>query len=325
MICKRWDQVIIVSEKADTSTNKVMAFLQSSSIPTIRLGENIPIENLSIYVNSINIELNNYVNIIFTDNNANTSFWYRRSNFSFSQQNDNMFLNYLEKESTNIKEFLHKLEKRISLGSHDKEIKNNLILDLTNASQIGFVIPNTLLTTSKKALIKFSEVFNKIITKPLRNYPMFKQDNNYWSSKGAFLLKDSNISILSERFSPTLFQEYIEKTYEIRVFYLKGEIYSMAIFSQLDEKTKNDYRNYNQVKPNRNVPYQLPLEMEEKIRFFMERSGLDTGSLDIIRATDGRFVFLEVNPCGQFDWLSSRCNYYLEQKIAHYLAYGTID
>ena len=93
----------------------------------------------------------------------------------------------------------------------------------------------------------------------------------------------------------------------------------MAIFSQSDEKTKTDYRNYNRVKPNRNVPYKLPQDVEDKICLFMDASGLDTGSIDIIKSTDGRYVFLEVNPCGQFDWLSGNCNYYIEQKIAHYL------
>ena len=28
------------------------------------------------------------------------------------------------------------------------------------------------------------------------------------------------------------------------------------------------------------------------------------------------FVFLEVNPVGQFGWVSKNCNYYLEKKIA---------
>jgi glutathione synthase/RimK-type ligase-like ATP-grasp enzyme len=47
---------------------------------------------------------------------------------------------------------------------------------------------------------------------------------------------------------------------------------------------------------------------------------LDTGSIDIVRTTDGRYVFLEVNPVGQFGMVSVPCNYNLELKVAKYLA-----
>ena len=101
---------------------------------------------------------------------------------------------------------------------------------------------------------------------------------------------------------------------------MAGDFYSMAIFSQNDEKTKLDYRNYNREKPNRNVPFQLPEKIETLARKFMEQSQLDTGSIDFIVDEKGEFIFLEVNPNGQFDWLSNNCNYYIEKKIAKYLS-----
>ena len=51
----------------------------------------------------------------------------------------------------------------------------------------------------------------------------------------------------------------------------------------------------------------------------MKKLKLETGSLDFIKTTDDRLVFLEVNPVGQFGMVSSPCNYYLEKKIAEYL------
>lgn len=93
----------------------------------------------------------------------------------------------------------------------------------------------------------------------------------------------------------------------------------MAIFSQLDEKTKYDYRNYNEEKPNRNVPIRLPEHISKKIVNFINNSNLDTGSIDLIYTHEKEFVFLEVNPVGQFGWVSKNCNYYLEKKIALHL------
>ena len=54
-------------------------------------------------------------------------------------------------------------------------------------------------------------------------------------------MRDSVVS-LPDTFYPSLIQEEIEKVYEVRVFYLKGKCYAMAIFSQKNEKTQLDYR-----------------------------------------------------------------------------------
>lgn len=93
----------------------------------------------------------------------------------------------------------------------------------------------------------------------------------------------------------------------------------MAIFSQNDNKTSVDFRNYNLKKPNRVVPYKLPSYIENKLLKFAKSADLDTGSFDlIVTKKEKEYVFLEVNPYGQFGWLSKNCNYYLEKLIAEY-------
>ena len=47
--------------------------------------------------------------------------------------------------------------------------------------------------------------------------------------------------------------------------------------------------------------------------------GINTGSIDLIYSLSNEYVFLEVNPQGQFDWLSKNCNYYIEKDIAELL------
>ena len=93
----------------------------------------------------------------------------------------------------------------------------------------------------------------------------------------------------------------------------------MAIFSQNDKQTKVDFRNYNDNKPNRYVPYVLPKNIELKITQLMQKLDLNTGSVDLIKNHDGNYVFLEINPVGQFGMVSEPCNYYLEKIIAEYL------
>lgn len=117
-------------------------------------------------------------------------------------------------------------------------------------------------------------------------------------------------------FFPSLIQEYLDKDIELRIFYLDGTCYPMAIFSQLDDATKIDFRNYNIKNPNRFVPFKLPAQIALLIVKFMEMAKLNTGSIDMIKTKCNRYVFLEVNPTGQFGMVSKPCNYYIEKKIA---------
>jgi D-alanine-D-alanine ligase-like ATP-grasp enzyme len=51
----------------------------------------------------------------------------------------------------------------------------------------------------------------------------------------------------------------------------------------------------------------------------MKSLDLNSGSFDIIFTKQNKFVLLEVNPIGQFHWLSKNCNYKIEKIIANYL------
>jgi glutathione synthase/RimK-type ligase-like ATP-grasp enzyme len=92
----------------------------------------------------------------------------------------------------------------------------------------------------------------------------------------------------------------------------------MAIFSQNDDQTKTDFRKYNNEKPNRNIRYSLPKDVEDKVQKLMQVLDLNCGSLDFIKSGD-LYYFLEVNPVGQFANVAYHCNYPLFKKIADYL------
>jgi len=106
------------------------------------------------------------------------------------------------------------------------------------------------------------------------------------------------------------------KRMDVRVFFLEGRCYAMAIFSQRDEQTRVDFRRYNYIKPNRTVPLRLRPDLEAKITRLFASLKLNTGSVDFIVDQQGRFFFLEINPVGQFSMVSVPCNYFLERQAA---------
>ena len=51
----------------------------------------------------------------------------------------------------------------------------------------------------------------------------------------------------------------------------------------------------------------------------MKSLNLDNGSIDFVKTNDGKWVYLEINPVGQFGMVSEPCNYNLEREIAQEL------
>ncbi|HEU0300276.1 MAG TPA: hypothetical protein VFR37_12495, partial [Longimicrobium sp.] len=166
------------------------------------------------------------------------------------------------------------------------------------AARAGLQVPATLVTNDRAELQAFRDLHGRIITKPLAEGKMFTVGEDTFPMYTAEVTQ-ADIDRAPPRFFPSLAQAMVEKEVEIRTFYLAGECHSMAIFSQGDRQTELDFRRYNRVRPNRNVPYRLPDEVEAAVRRFMESVPLQTGSLDLIRTRGGEHVFLEVNPAGQ--------------------------
>jgi ATP-GRASP peptide maturase of grasp-with-spasm system len=195
----------------------------------------------------------------------------------------------------------------------------NKLTVINKAKKLKIHTPNTLVSNSKNDLLDFFILNNKsIITKTIGEVEAFDfEDRSY--ALFTEVITDEKIEKLPNVFFPSLFQQMIEKSYEIRSFYIDGDFYSMAIFSGSDQKTKVDFRKYNQTKPNRTVPYQLPSNLELKLHKLMLELGLNTGSIDLIKSIDNKYYFLEVNPVGQFGMVSKPCNYFLEKIVANKL------
>lgn len=225
---------------------------------------------------------------------------------------------HLSLESRRLSDFLYASFDHLPWLSHPRRSNLNKLDVLRRAAREGIATPATLVTTEREALRRFAARYGEVITKPVGEVEAFIA-----GEVSHFLyttpLGPAEIDALPARFAPSLFQERVEKAYELRVFYLDGEFHAMAIFSQNDPQTRTDFRQYNRERPNRNVPYRLRPDLAGRLRRLMDGLELETGSIDLLTAPDGREVFLEINPVGQLGMVSRPCNYHLERKIAQLL------
>ena len=72
----------------------------------------------------------------------------------------------------------------------------------------------------------------------------------------------------------------------------------------------------------KHVAHDLPDDIADKLRGLMRRLGLVYGAIDLRLTGDGRYVFLEINPAGQFLYVEEQTGQPLAAALAARLAAG---
>ncbi|MCF6347359.1 MAG: grasp-with-spasm system ATP-grasp peptide maturase [Flavobacteriaceae bacterium] len=243
-----------------------------------------------------------------------SSVWYRRGNInlSYSKSKDEKINRILSEERSHLRIFLNYILENKRNINKKNDIYINKLITLCIAKKNNLLIP--------KSYFNSKEIIdaNGLITKTIGGGSSFIKDNKLYNSYTSEITNEE----LNQAYQYIYTQEKIKKKYELRIFYLHGKFWSMAIFSQKDQQTQVDFRRYNHQTPNRNVPYQLPKNIELKLHKLMQEININCGSIDMILTPKDEFYFLEVNPIGQFGMTSLPCNYHIENEISNYLAYG---
>jgi hypothetical protein len=306
--------IYIVSEKNDVTTDYMIEWMISRDIEYLRLKTDVFTSStfsLSTQQNSVKLHGREITpkDVII----------HRRGKINLIPKGirQSQVYGYLNNESDSVIksiEFFLKAENSY-IGSYYSENQNLKLTNLYYAQEVGLDIPKTMVTGEKNELLRFFNSNEKIITKTIRFPVNIKLGKVSYLSSKTFLVEKKHIDCLSDHFAPILVQKYIEKIYEIRVFVFDSLIFPMAIFSQTNKKTEVDYRNYDADRPNRCVPVKLPTRVITQIKEFMKLSKMNSGSIDIIVTPKHEYIFLEINPQGQIDWVSKNCNYYIEKEI----------
>ncbi|MDR1974336.1 MAG: grasp-with-spasm system ATP-grasp peptide maturase [Bacteroidales bacterium] len=319
--------ILILTDTNEPTTDWVIDWLHFFRKDFVRLSIETPIIIKSIYDKKGEYEcvfeyLDIYRQWMSIDTANISSYWYRRSDMKTAikpirseNENINQMINAHSidenRSALNILYSILNRKKRIN-KIEDGQVTKLKVLQC--AKDLGIRVPDTLICTDKKTLFPFYEFHNgRVITKSIGDPTvLFFQNIHCFTS-------EIDIDDIPDMFGLSLFQEKIEKFVELRIFYLHGKFYGSAIFSQLDSQTKMDFKNYNDEKPNRVVPYKLPDIEQHKFRQLMKLNDFNSGSLDIVLTPQYEYVFLEVNPVGQFEQVSVPCNYNLLKTIAEYL------
>jgi MvdD family ATP-grasp ribosomal peptide maturase len=186
---------------------------------------------------------------------------------------------------------------RVKYASHKQ-------LQMQVARDVGLEIPRTLITNSPEAVREFFAACKSgMITKMLSSFAVYDDEKR---GKVVFTneIKEEHLEDLDGlSLCPMTFQENVPKCLELRVTIVGNKIFAAAVDSQKSQLARDDWRRDGAGLIEDWEYHRLPHEIEEKLLTLMDVFGLNYGAVDMILTPDNRYVFLEINPAGEFFWL----------------------
>ena len=182
------------------------------------------------------------------------------------------------------------------------QIESNKILQQAIAKSCGLSIPATIISNSSDDIDIFSGERGSLLLKSM-SCALIDDNNGLFIYSNIFDKDEILENEAAIRNCPIFAQYYIEKKYEYRIMIIGDEVLSCQIDSQSSVKTRIDWRHYDFERVS-HKSIQIPENIKLKLLEFMRRIDLHFGAIDMIETPDHEFVFLEINPSGQWDWIA---------------------
>ena len=315
--------ILIVTNKFDPHADAVIGHLKSSAVGFLRFNtEDFPSKTkISFFKVGSSTKCSFDLPVGRLESSAISAVWYRRPSLpQVSETNSNLADDFAQKESLSFLSYIWDFLDCFWIN-HPRltKLAENKIRQLETATALGLKIPRSLITNDPEKASSFYEmcdenIVNKVIGRgEIKNE---KQTLFLYTNKvrGVDLQSISQICL-----APAFFQEYIQKKIEIRVTIVGKRIFSVEIHSQASNKTKIDWRHYD-FENVRHSPHKLPKEIERKCLALLEKFNLNFGTIDLILSPQNEYVFLELNPNGQWLWLEHLSGYKISKVLAEYLS-----
>jgi len=189
---------------------------------------------------------------------------------------------------------------------------------LRMAQRAGLRVPRTLITNDPAAARQFfAETEGETVAKLLRPVAVSMDTDNAFVYTNRVREEDL-AGVEALRHSPMVFQELIPKARELRVAYVGGQTFAGALDASGTSRGHTDWRRAAPEECRWDV-VQLPAEVVSALQELMSELGLVFGAVDLICTPSGEYVFLEVNPGGEWGMLERDLGLPISEAIAEAL------
>lgn len=244
--------------------------------------------------------------------------WYRHPDLFGYNETDKAKQLCLEFEAQQLQEAFWRLVPESSwLNSPARirraQVKVNLLL---LAATLGFQVPHTVVSNDwEEVMLRLSG--RTVAIKMSRG--LLYEDGIPKTLYTTVLDANQLATVVAASSSfPAIIQDYIPKAREWRVTVVGERIFSASIYTTVD--TKDDWRKYQFTNAVQFRGESVPGYIGERCIALLHHLGLRYGAFDFVEDPDGRIIFLELNPNGQFMWLENKLGFPISSAIAEELA-----
>lgn len=197
----------------------------------------------------------------------------------------------------------------------------NKIYQLLLAKKIGFKIPDSLITNQvDDALNFYRNQQQECIIKPIKTGLVTADGDD------EAIIFTSKVEITEEnaqriKTCPVYLQKLIKKKGDVRVTVVGNKLFAALIHSQDFEQSKTDWRRADHPLPHSQIV--LPHFIESMCLELTNELSLNFAAIDFILDENDDFIFLEINPNGQWAWIERRLGYDISGEITKLLIQNT--
>ncbi len=311
--------ILILTETGDVSADKVCLWLRGYGLPFVRMNTN----KAYAFVSKVQLVSGQWhIEVAYEGRNwmlNDFSFiWFRRGYFNFKGYHianqaypgdgllDRLIQNHLDEEIKTLRDFVYGyIATNIPCLNNPMVYNINKLMVLEAARKEGLSIPPTCILT-RKSDMQQSLGNPGWITKNIQDV-LSHRNGKFKVHQNVETQRAFEEYELPEHFFYSLFQSGIEKRADVRVFFVGDAFFAVSSFADGGEA------------PIRVAPFTLPDAIAQKLQRLMTTLQLNSGSIDLLVDQNDDYHFLEVNPVGQFDFVSEYGGYPIEQTIANYI------
>jgi len=315
------DTVLLVTASYDIAADYVCKSLQTKGIPSFRLNtDHFPSQIKASFHPLNDIEFIEEINEKKVLGTSIKSVWYRRHvSPELPEGLEPGVRNFCERETRAFLDgVIASLPTERIMSSPQAILRaEHKPYQLSIASQLGFTIPDTIMTNNPSLVREIAHRHNLVAKAISSGYIVGINGNQaiFTSVVRPKDLEDLNGLTLA----PVTFQEFIQKVSDIRVTVVAGEVFAAEILSQERESSRTDWRATDDPHLVHRI-HELPVEIENLCRKLTTNLGLSFGAIDLVLKPDGSYIFLEINPNGEWVWLEDQLGFPISDRIARWLS-----
>lgn len=193
-------------------------------------------------------------------------------------------------------------------------------MQLATAARCGLAVPSTLVSNDAAVVRHFVKQGGRDVVTKMFGANHIVEDGTRKITYTRLMTGDDLDDLRGIEQTAHQFQQWVPKRHDVRLIAIGEHRFGFAIHTdssaaRVDFRADYESHRYEQI--------DIPSDVAEGVAALMRSLGLVYGALDFVVTPDDDWVFLEINPGGQYGWLEPPTGAPLTETLADLLAKGS--